>query len=184
MTGGKRVTGSGDGKATGSEGVETDYGPLMTRALELARTAARLGEVPVGAVLARGDEILAEAHNRVVSDHDPTAHAEMLVLRAGARILGNERLTGTVLVTTLEPCAMCAGAAVLARVDRLVFGARDPRTGAAGSIFDITSSPALNHRIEVIGGVEAEAAARLLRDFFKERRRGAGAVERARLEIE
>lgn len=155
----------------------------MELALEQARLASLSGEVPVGAVLALGDRVLAADHNRVIAERDPTAHAELLVLRAGARVLGNERLTGTTLVATLEPCPMCLGAAVLARVERLVFGAADPKTGAAGSVFDLARAEQLNHRLEVVAGLGARRASQLLRDFFGQRRRGAGAVERARLEI-
>ncbi len=161
-----------------------EWAELMELALAQARLAAERGEVPVGAVLALGDRVLAQAHNRVVAERDPTAHAEMLVLKAGAKVLDNERLVGTTLVVTLEPCAMCAGAAVLARVKRLVYGASDPKTGAAGSVFEVTNSERLNHRLEVIGGVRSAEAGELLKRFFKEKRRGAGAVERARLEIE
>ncbi len=156
---------------------------LMGQALAQARLAAAQGEIPVGAVLCLGEKVLAEAHNRVVSDHDPTAHAEMLVLKAGAEALGNERLLEATLIVTLEPCPMCAGAAVWARIKRLVFGAADPKSGAAGSAFDLVRSERLNHLIEVHAGVRAAESAELLRNFFKERRRGAGAVERARLEI-
>ena len=156
----------------------------MASALEQARLAFDRGEVPVGAVLAQGDRILARAHNRVVTDHDPTSHAELLVIRQGARLLGNERLMGTTLVVSLEPCPMCAGAAVLARIERLVYAAPDPKTGAAGSVFDLVRNDRLNHRMEVSGGLMAADAARLLREFFRPKRRGAGAVERARLEIE
>lgn len=156
----------------------------MGLALEEARLAARADEVPVGAVLVIGGRVVARGHNRIVTDHDPTAHAEMLVLRQAARKIGNERLIGATLVVTLEPCAMCTGAAVLARVERLVYGAADPKTGAAGSVFNLADSNRLNHRLEVIGGVRAEEAGELLKRFFKDKRRGAGAVERARLEIE
>lgn len=156
----------------------------MALALDQARLALDRGEVPVGAVLAQGDRILAQAHNRVITDHDPTSHAELLVIRQGARLLGNERLTGTTLVVSLEPCPMCAGAAVLARIERLVYGASDPKSGAAGSVFDLVRDGRLNHRLEVVGGLLAAESAGLLRDFFRPKRRGAGAVERARLEIE
>ena len=157
---------------------------LMERALKQALLGGFRGEVPVGAVLALGDEVLAEAHNRIVAEHDPTAHAEMIVIRAGARKLNNERLAGTTLVVTLEPCPMCLGAAVLGRIKRLVFAAPDPKSGAAGSVFDLARSDRLNHRMEVISGLMAAEAGELLREFFKARRRGARAVERARLEIE
>ncbi len=144
---------------------------FMRRALDCAEAAARAGEVPVGAVLV--DEqgtVLAEAGNGPIASHDPTAHAEILALRAAAARLGNYRLPGTTLYVTLEPCTMCAGAMVHARVARVVYGAADPRTGACGSVFDITGSPALNHRVAVTAGVLADASAALLRGFFAERR--------------
>ena len=155
----------------------------MERALDQARLAAARGEVPVGAVLLHSERILAESHNRVLAERDPTAHAEMNVLREGARILANERLAGATLVVTLEPCPMCLGAAILARIERLVYAASDPKSGAAGSVFDLARSERLNHRIEGGGGLGSKESAELLREFFQERRRGAGAVERARLEI-
>jgi tRNA(adenine34) deaminase len=143
---------------------------FMRRALELAREAEAAGEVPVGALIVRDDEILAEGFNRPISTRDPTAHAEMVALRAAAARLDNYRLLGTTLYVTLEPCAMCAGAMVHARVQRLVFGAADPRAGAAGSLFDVARHPALNHRLEVVPGVLAEACGTLLRSFFVARR--------------
>ena len=170
------------GKGPGSD--PERFRGLMERALKQARVGGSRGEVPVGAVLALGDEVLAEAHNLIVAEHDPTAHAEMIVIRAGARKLNNERLAGTTLVVTLEPCPMCLGAAVLGRIKRLVFAAPDPKSGAAGSVFDLARSDRLNHRMEVISGLMAAEAGELLREFFKARRRGARAVERARLEIE
>lgn len=143
----------------------------MARALELAREAERQDEVPVGALLVDAEgRVLAEACNRPVGLNDPTAHAELLVLREAGRRLGNYRLVGTTLYVTLEPCAMCAMALVHARVRRLVFGASDPRTGACGSLMNLVEHPALNHRLEVTGGVLAEESARLLRDFFQARR--------------
>jgi tRNA(adenine34) deaminase len=144
--------------------------PFMRRAIELAREAEAAGEVPVGAVIVHDGEILAEGFNRPISTHDPTAHAEMVTLRAAAARLDNYRLTGTTLYVTLEPCAMCAGAMVHARVTRLVYAATDPRAGAAGSVFNVVQSPALNHRLEVVPGVLAEECASLLRDFFVARR--------------
>jgi tRNA(adenine34) deaminase len=143
---------------------------FMRRALELAREAEAAGEVPVGAVVVRAAEILAEGFNRPISTHDPTAHAEMVALRAAAARIDNYRLLGTTLYVTLEPCAMCAGAMVHARVERLVYAAPDPRAGAAGSIFNVTQHPALNHRLEVVPGVLAEECGTLLRDFFVARR--------------
>jgi tRNA(adenine34) deaminase len=143
---------------------------FMRRAIELAREAEAAGEVPVGAVIVHDGEILAEGFNRPISTHDPTAHAEMVTLRAAAARIDNYRLTGTTLYVTLEPCAMCAGAMVHARVTRLVYAATDPRAGAAGSVFNVVQSPALNHRLEVVPGVLAEECASLLRDFFVARR--------------
>ena len=144
---------------------------FMKKALHLARQAAEMGEVPVGAVLVGEEgEILAEAFNQPISLRDPTAHAEILALREGARKLGNYRLLGTTLYVTLEPCPMCAGALVYARVKRLVFGAFDPKTGACGSVYNIVRDERLNHRLEVSGGVLEEEARALLQRFFKERR--------------
>ncbi|MDG4549409.1 MAG: tRNA adenosine(34) deaminase TadA [Candidatus Contendobacter sp.] len=143
----------------------------MGRALELARRAADAGEVPVGAVLVRGDAVIGEGWNQPVGARDPTAHAEVLALRTAAARVGNYRLVDSTLYATLEPCPMCAGALVHARVARVVFGAVDPRAGAAGTVFDLLRSAALNHRAEVVGGVAAEECAALLRDFFRARRR-------------
>src|SRR5688572_31983886 len=142
----------------------------MSRALELAREAERAGEVPVGAVIVKGGEIVAEGWNRPISTNDPTAHAEMVALRAAGQALSTYRLLDTTLYVTLEPCAMCAGAMVHARVKRLVFAARDPRAGAAGSVFNVVQHPALNHRIEFTSGVLAEDCGALLREFFVARR--------------
>jgi tRNA(adenine34) deaminase len=144
----------------------------MSLALEEARRAGEQGEVPVGAVLVVEDEVVAAAGNERERRHDPTAHAEMLVLREGAAKLGGWRLREATLYVTLEPCPMCAGAIVLARIKRLVYGPDDPKAGAAGSIFNIVDHPALNHRPEVRAGLmEAEGAA-VLRDFFGSRREG------------
>jgi len=142
----------------------------MALAVEEAQAAAAAGEVPIGAVLVRGDRLVARAHNRRETTPDPTAHAEVLVLREGARALGTWRLEGCTLYATLEPCAMCAGAAVLARVPRLVFGARDPKAGFVGSLGDLARDPRLNHRIEVRSGVLEDACGGLLRGFFSARR--------------
>jgi tRNA(adenine34) deaminase len=142
----------------------------MRRALELARDAEAAGEVPVGAVIVRGNEIIGEGFNRPISQRDPTAHAEMIALRAAAALSDSYRLTGTTLYVTLEPCAMCAGAMVHARVERLVYAAPDPRAGAAGSVFNVVQSPALNHRLDVDGGVLGEECGALLRNFFLARR--------------
>jgi tRNA(adenine34) deaminase len=146
---------------------------FMQRALELADAAEKNGEVPVGAVLVRGEEIIAEGANRPIASNDPTAHAEIEALRAGGQVIGSYRLTDTTLYVTLEPCAMCAAAIVHARVRRLVFGAWDPRAGAAGSIVDVFALPGLNHRVDVFGGVLADECTRRLKQFFAERR-GAG----------
>ena len=142
----------------------------LTQALQLAARAEAEGEVPVGAVLVRDDACLAEGWNRPIALHDPTAHAEIMALRAGAQRIGNYRLTGTTLYVTLEPCAMCAGAIVHARVQRVVYGAYDPRAGAAGSVFDILRAPGLNHRVEVQAGVMADECEQRLKAFFRERR--------------
>ena len=135
-------------------------------ALELAEEAARAGDVPVGAVVTFTDAIVGRAGNRTLRDQDPTAHAEVLAIRAAAKTLGTWRLTGCSLYVTLEPCAMCAGAIVLARIDRVVFGAWDDKAGMAGSVADLLRHPRLNHRPEVRGGVLAEEAARSLQAFF------------------
>ena len=142
----------------------------MARALEMARAGGLRGEVPVGAVIVRAESILAESHNRTVQEHDPTAHAESLAIRAAARRLGDWRLTDCTLYTTLEPCAQCAGAIVLARIPRLVFGAHDPRAGMAGSLENLVQDPRLNHRVELLGGVLASESSQLLRAFFRARR--------------
>ena len=144
----------------------------MARALELARAGGLRGEVPVGAVIVRRGAVLAESHNRTVADCDPTAHAEAVTIRAAARRLGDWRLTDCTLYTTLEPCAHCAGAVVLARIPRLVFGAADPKAGMAGSLGNIVQDPRLNHRVDLLGGVLAEESAELLRGFFRARRQG------------
>jgi tRNA(adenine34) deaminase len=143
---------------------------FMSRALDLARQAAAAGEVPVGAVIVKDGVIVAEGCNQPIGTCDPTAHAEIVALRAAGRVLGTYRLTGTTLYVTLEPCAMCASAMVHARVERLVFAAADPRAGAAGSVFDIVRHAALNHHIECTSGVLAEECSGLLRGFFQARR--------------
>jgi tRNA(adenine34) deaminase len=143
---------------------------FMRLALEQAASAQADGEVPVGAVLVRGDEVIAVGANRPIATHDPTAHAEIETLRAGGRALNSYRLTGTTLYVTLEPCVMCASAIVHARVKRLVFGAWDPRAGAAGSIVDVFALQGLNHRVDVFGGVLMEECSDRLKTFFGERR--------------
>jgi tRNA(adenine34) deaminase len=143
---------------------------LMRAALACAEAAAAHGDVPIGAVVARGDEVLAEAGNERELRRDPTAHAEVLALRAAAERLGGWRLPDTTLYVTLEPCAMCAGAIVLARVPRVVYGTADPKAGAAGSLLDVLGEPRLNHRPAVESGLLAPDAASLLADFFADRR--------------
>ncbi|MBM4310509.1 MAG: tRNA adenosine(34) deaminase TadA [Deltaproteobacteria bacterium] len=142
----------------------------MRLALDEARAALRFGEVPVGAVLVREEQVLARGHNGPISQSDPTAHAEIVVVRAAARLLENYRLTGTVLYVTIEPCAMCVGALVHARVTRLVYGAADARVGAAGSVFDLTRDRRLNHRLEVTGGVLEAECRSIIQEFFQDRR--------------
>ncbi|MEY4756526.1 MAG: hypothetical protein RJA34_1424 [Pseudomonadota bacterium] len=139
----------------------------MRLALDEARLAADAGEVPVGAVLVKDGRLIASAHNTPISGHDPTAHAEVMALRAAAQSLGNYRLEGCELYVTLEPCAMCAGAMLHARLSRVIFGASDPKTGAAGSVVNLFDMPMLNHQTQVTAGVLAEEAAGLLRSFFK-----------------
>jgi len=144
---------------------------FMTRALELARRAEADGEVPVGAVVVLDGRIVGEGWNRPIAEHDPTAHAEIQALRDAGRRCANYRLPGSTLYVTLEPCAMCAGAVVHARVDRVVYGAADPKSGAAGSVFDLLPSEnRFNHHTRVEGGVLAEDCAELLRNFFRQRR--------------
>ncbi|HJV04187.1 MAG TPA: tRNA adenosine(34) deaminase TadA [Actinomycetota bacterium] len=142
----------------------------MAEALEQARRSLSWGDVPIGAVVARAGEVLARAGNERERRGDPTAHAEILALRAASEAVGSWRLSGCTMYVTLEPCAMCAGAAVLARLDRVVFGAPDPKAGFAGSLGDLLRDPRLNHRVEVEGGVLAEEAGELLREFFRRRR--------------
>ena len=142
----------------------------MERALAQARQAASMGEVPVGAVLVRDDRVIAEAHNRIESTPDATAHAEMLVMQEAARLTRSWRLERMTLYVTLEPCPMCAGAMVLARIARLVYGTPDPRKGAVDSIYDVLRHPANNHRVEVAAGVLSDSAGRILREFFQTRR--------------
>lgn len=143
---------------------------MMREALRLARVAGRAGEVPVGAVVARDGKVVGRGRNRIVGSHDPSAHAEVLAIREAARRLKNERLLGCTLYSTLEPCAMCAGAIVLARLDRIVYGARDPKTGACGSVFNITGDRRLNHRARIEGGLLARESGVLLKAFFRKRR--------------
>ena len=143
----------------------------MQLALEQARLALAAGEVPVGAVVIKDGQLVGTGFNRNLMGHDPTAHAEVVALRQAAATLGNHRLPGCTLVCTVEPCSMCAGAMVHARIARLVYGASDPKAGAAGSVLDITSHPRLNHQIQVTPGVLAEQCSELLKAFFVERRK-------------
>lgn len=143
---------------------------FMATALELARAAASAGEVPVGAVVVADGEIVGRGWNQPIGRHDPTAHAEVMALRDAAQRLANYRLPGATLYVTLEPCAMCVGAIMHARIARVVFGARDPKTGAAGSIIDLFAEDRLNHHAEVVGGVLAEECGGLLSSFFAARR--------------
>jgi tRNA(adenine34) deaminase len=142
----------------------------MEVALTEARLAAESGEVPIGAVVLREGEIVARGQNRVLRDNDPTAHAEVVALRGAGESIGNYRLNGCTLYVTLEPCAMCAGAMIHARLDRLVFAAADPKAGAAGSVLAVLNHPQLNHQMVVEQGILAEEAGELLRGFFRERR--------------
>ena len=143
----------------------------MQLALEQARLALAAGEVPVGAVVIQDGQLVGSGFNRNLLDRDPTAHAEIVALRKAAACLGNHRLPGCTLVCTIEPCAMCAGAMVHARISRLIYGAADPKAGAAGSVLELTSHPRLNHQIQVTPGVLAEQCSELLKGFFAERRR-------------
>lgn len=145
----------------------------MRHALSLADKAEQMGEVPVGAVVVSNGQIIGEGWNQPITCHDPSAHAEMVALRAAARSLGNYRLPETVLYVTLEPCAMCAGAIMHARVSRVVYGAADPKTGVAGSVMDLFANPKLNHHVSVQGGMLAEECGAKLSHFFKQRRKKA-----------
>ena len=142
----------------------------MQRAIELAKLAESCGEVPVGAVLVKDDQIIGEGYNSPISANDPTAHAEIRALRDAAQHIGNYRLLNTSLYVTLEPCLMCVGAIVHARVGEVIYGATEPKTGAAGSVFDVLTSPANNHNVDLRGGVLADECALLLKDFFQKRR--------------
>ncbi len=143
---------------------------FMRAALELARQAAQAGEVPVGAVVVRDGEIVGRGYNQPISRHDPSAHAEMVALRDAAQRIGNYRLVGCELFVTLEPCVMCVGAMFHARIARVVFGANDPKTGAAGSVFNLFAETRLNHHARTHGGVLAEECGKVLSDFFAMRR--------------
>ncbi|HTH60173.1 MAG TPA: tRNA adenosine(34) deaminase TadA [Paraburkholderia sp.] len=154
---------------------------FMRLAQAAAEEARAAGEVPVGAVLVRGDEVVAKGFNHPIGAHDPSAHAEMAALRAGAEALHNYRLPGCELYVTLEPCLMCAGAIMHARIARVVFGAHDPKTGACGSVVDAFANPLLNHHATVVGGVLADECGAALRSFFAERRRASQLARAARL---
>lgn len=143
---------------------------FMQQAIEQAHLAAIAGEVPVGAVLVRDGQVISKAFNKPITNHDPSAHAEMLALRQAALAEQNYRLPGTTLYVTLEPCAMCAGAMLHARVDRIVFGAPDPKTGAAGSVVDLFAIKQINHQTSIEGGIMGDECSQLLKNFFKERR--------------
>ena len=142
----------------------------MQAALTEARHAAEAGEVPIGAAVVLEGEVIARGQNRVLRDLDPTAHAEIVALRAAAAALGNYRLLGCTLFVTLEPCAMCAGAMIHARLEKLIFAAADPKAGAAGSVLSVINHPQLNHQMQVEQGILADESAELLRSFFRERR--------------
>jgi tRNA(adenine34) deaminase len=142
----------------------------MHAALEEARLAVEAGEVPIGAVVVSDGAIIARGQNRVLRDLDPTAHAEIVALRTAAAAIGNYRLPGCILYVTLEPCAMCAGAMIHARLDKLIYATADPKAGAAGSVLSVLNHPQLNHQMEVAQGILADEAADLLRSFFRERR--------------
>jgi tRNA(adenine34) deaminase len=139
-------------------------------AIEQARLAFEAGEVPVGAVVVQGGKVIGAGRNSVLQWNDPTAHAEIVALREAARVLSNYRLTGCELFTTLEPCAMCAGAIIHARISRLIYGAADPKAGAAGSVLEVINHPQLNHQMQVTPGILAEECGEMLRSFFRERR--------------
>ncbi|ABR89895.1 Uncharacterized conserved protein [Janthinobacterium sp. Marseille] len=149
---------------------------FMRQALDQARNAWTLGEVPVGAVVVKDGEVIATGFNQPIGTHDPTAHAEIMALRAAASILGNYRLPGCELFVTLEPCVMCSGAMMHARLARVVFGAPDPKTGACGSVVNLFEQNQLNHHTQFIGGVLADECSALLKDFFAERRKAAKSI--------
>lgn len=151
----------------------------MRHALDLARRAWEQGEVPVGAVLVQNGRVIGEGWNRPIGQHDPTAHAEIMALRQGGKVLENYRLLDTTLYVTLEPCVMCAGAMVHSRISRLVYGAHDIKSGAAGSLLDVLGHPGMNHQVELQSGVLAEECAAMLSDFFRMRREQKKALRQA-----
>lgn len=152
---------------------------LMRQALSQAQNAWALGEVPVGAVVVKDGKVIATGFNQPIGSHDPTAHAEIIAMREAASLLGNYRLPGCELFVTLEPCAMCAGAMLHARLARVVFGAHDPKTGVGGSVTNLFAEKQLNHQTELVGGVLAEDCGQLLKDFFADRRKQAQEEKRA-----
>ena len=145
---------------------------FMRMALDEAAKAPAVGEVPIAALIVQGNQVLAQAHNYRELWQDPTAHAEVIAIRAAATALGTWRLTDTTLYATVEPCSMCIGAIILARVSRVVFGAWDPKAGACGSVFDLTNEPRLNHRVEIVGGLLEAESQTLLQQFFRQLRTG------------
>ncbi len=149
----------------------SQYDQFMLAAIAQAQLAEAAGDVPIGCVIVRDGQIISAAHNRRIIDADPTAHAEVLAIRAAAEAIGDWRLTGCCLVVTLEPCCMCAGAIVLARLDRLVFGATDPKAGAVETMYELCTDARLNHQVEVLSGLRADECSRLLSDFFGAQRR-------------
>ena len=157
---------------TGAMNVDSteDHRVYMRLALEQAVQSAAIGEVPIGAVLVHEGTVVARSHNHRETWQDPTAHAELIVIREAAKALGRWRLIDTTLLVTLEPCAMCLGAIILARIPRLVFGAKDPKAGACGSVLDFANDQRLNHRVEVVGGILEEESQRMLSEFFKQLR--------------
>jgi len=142
----------------------------MEQALEQARVAAAAGEVPVGALVIKDGQVLGRGHNRNLQEHDPTAHAEIIALRQAAAQSGNHRLAGCTMFSTIEPCSMCAGALVHARIARLVYGASDPKAGAAGSVLQVLNHPRLNHKMEITAGVLSDQCSQILQEFFRDRR--------------
>ena len=162
----------------------TEQEKYMKAALKLAQKAADEGEVPVGAVLVHNHQVIGEGWNRPIGRHDPTAHAEIMALRQGGLVQQNYRLIDATLYVTLEPCVMCAGAMVHSRISRLVFGARDAKTGAAGSLIDVLHHPGMNHRVEITEGILAEACSGMLSDFFRWRREEKKALKRASRQVE
>ncbi|MFH7825024.1 tRNA adenosine(34) deaminase TadA [Kluyvera chengduensis] len=159
--------------------IELNHEYWMRHALVLAQRAWDEGEVPVGAVLVHNNQVIGEGWNRPIGHHDPTAHAEIMALRQGGLVLQNYRLIDTTLYVTLEPCVMCAGAMVHGRIGNLVFGARDAKTGAAGSLIDVLHHPGMNHRVEITEGVLAEECSTMLSDFFRYRRQQQKALRQA-----